>query len=72
MATAQELANEIEKLPPVERAALVDQVLRDVLQADSAIEAAWMEEAGRRWDAYTRGELQAVPYDEAMAKYQKP
>jgi putative addiction module component (TIGR02574 family) len=55
MASALELVREIEKLPPDERAALVDQVIRDVLQPDAEIEAAWVEESSRRWNAYKKG-----------------
>jgi hypothetical protein len=48
MASALEQVREIEKLPPAERAELVDQVLHDVLQPDAKIEAAWVEESSRR------------------------
>jgi putative addiction module component (TIGR02574 family) len=72
MTSALELVREIEKLPPAERAELVDQVLRDVLQPDAGIEAAWTEESSRRWQAYKNGELESVPYETAMAKYRKP
>jgi len=72
MASALELVREIEKLPPAERATLVDQVIRDVLQPDAEIEAAWAEESSRRWDAYKSGELESIPYETVMAKYRKP
>ena len=72
MASALELVREIEKLPPAERAELVDQVLRDVLQPDAEIEAAWAVESSRRWQAYKNGALESVPYETAMAKYRKP
>jgi putative addiction module component (TIGR02574 family) len=72
MASALELVREIEKLPPDERAALVDQMIRDVLQPDVEIEAAWAEESSRRWNAYKSGELDAIPYETVMAKYRKP
>lgn len=72
MASALELAHEIEKLPPAERAELVDQVLRDVLQPDAEIEAAWADESSRRWNAYTNGELESIPYETVMAKYRRP
>jgi putative addiction module component (TIGR02574 family) len=72
MASALELVREIEKLPPDERAALVDQVIRDVLQPDAEIEAAWAEESSRRWSAYQAGELESIPYETVMAKYRKP
>lgn len=72
MASTLELVREIEKLPLAERAEWVDLVLRDVLQPDAGIEAAWTEESSRRWQAYKNGELESVPYETAMAKYRKP
>lgn len=72
MASALELVREIEKLPPAERAELVDQVLRDVLHPDAEIESAWAEESAQRWHAYKNGELDSVPYEAVMAKYRKP
>lgn len=72
MASALELVREIEKLPPAERAELVDQVIRDVLQPDAEIEAAWAEESSRRWRAYKNGALESIPYETVMAKYRKP
>lgn len=72
MASTLELVREIEKLPPAERAELVDQVLRDVLHPDAELESAWAEESARRWHAYKNGELDRVPYETVMAKYRKP
>ena len=72
MASTLELVREIEKLPLAERAEWVDLVLRDVLQPDAGIEAAWTEESSRRWQAYKNGALESVPYETAMAKYRKP
>lgn len=72
MASTLELVREIEKLPPAERAELVDLVLRDVLQPDAEIEAVWAEESSRRWQAYKNGGLDSVPYETVMAKYRKP
>lgn len=72
MTSALELVREIEKLPPAERAELVDRVIRDVLQPDADIEAAWAEESSRRWNAYKNGELERIPYETVMAKYHKP
>jgi hypothetical protein len=32
------------------------------------VEELWLDEARRRYDAYLRGEVQAIPGDEAMAR----
>jgi putative addiction module component (TIGR02574 family) len=56
-------------LPREEKVALV-RILIDELDAapDGDIERLWVEEARRRYDEYLRGEVQAVPGDEVMAR----
>ncbi|NUO07255.1 MAG: addiction module protein [Candidatus Brocadia sp.] len=71
MTTPIELIHEIEKLPPRERVRIVDIVIRDVLRPDSDIDKVWAQEASSRWDAYKRGEIKSVPYEEVMSKYKK-
>jgi len=55
------IQNEIEKLEPVERAALID-LLWESLDEDRVkeIEAQWAAESEDRIDAFERGELPAV------------
>lgn len=55
------IQNEIEKLEPAERAALID-VLWESLDEDRIreIEAKWAAESEDRIDAFERGELTAV------------
>ena len=69
MATASELIKEIEKLPPAERVRLIDTVIRDTIQPDPEIEKVWIKESEARWEAFGRGEIEAVPYIEVMARY---
>lgn len=71
MATAVELLHEIEKLSPVERARIVDVVLRDIIRPDSDIDRVWAQEASARWHAYKRGDIKSISYEEAMSKYKK-
>lgn len=68
MPTASELVLEIEKLPPIERVRIVDTVLRDTLIPDPEIERLWAVESQRRLEAYRQGEIQAVPYEQVMAR----
>lgn len=35
---------------------------------EPGVDGLWLEEARRRYDAYRRGEMKAVPGDEAMAR----
>lgn len=34
----------------------------------TSVEAAWAEEAHRRWEAYQRGEEEMLDFDEVMAE----
>lgn len=69
MATTVELIHEIEKLPPVERARIVDRIMRNIIRPDADMDKAWLQEAFRRLEAFEKGEIATVPYEEAMSKY---
>ncbi|BCR05268.1 hypothetical protein DESUT3_23370 [Desulfuromonas versatilis] len=71
MPTTKELVKEIEKLAPSERVKIIDLLIRDTIKPDEAIEKIWVKEASARWDAFERGEVEAVSYDSVMAKYRK-
>jgi len=49
-----------------ERAKLAERLLVS-LEEDDEILAAWVEEAERRGDAYERGEMESIDFDEAIA-----
>lgn len=71
MTTPVELVHQIEKLPPRERVRIVDIVMRDVIRPDADIDKVWAQEALRRWDAYKKGEVKPVSYEEVMSKYKR-
>lgn len=50
-----------------ERARLAEHLLMS-LEEDDEILIAWVEEAKRRADAYERGEMEAIDFDEAIAQ----
>ncbi len=54
-------------LARAERAHLAERLLVS-LDEDDEILAAWVEEAERRGDAYDRGEMGAIDFDEAIAQ----
>jgi len=66
-----ELVHEIKKLTPIERVRIVDSVIRDVLRTDPDIDKVWAQEASSRWDAYRKGDIKSIPYEEVMSKYKK-
>ena len=49
------------QLPPVERMALVEQILDSLYEPDPSMDALWAQEADDRLEAYRRGEIRAVP-----------
>lgn len=55
------------QLPPTERTRLAERLLVS-LDEDDEMLAAWVEEAGRRGDAYERGEMEAIDFDESIAR----
>ena len=55
------------QLARAERAHLAERLLAS-LDEDDEILAAWVEEAERRGDAYERGEMGAVDFDESIAR----
>lgn len=60
------------KLGPVERLALVDAILNSLDEPDQEIDQLWSQEAEGRLAAYRRGEIQATPLNEVLAKYRTP
>ena len=65
----EELEKKARALPAKEKAALARSLI-DALDAaaDPGVEQLWIEEAQRRYDAFLRGELDALPGDEVMAR----
>jgi putative addiction module component (TIGR02574 family) len=55
------------QLAPSERAHLAERLLVS-LDEDDEILAAWVDEAERRADAFDRGEIETVDFDEAIAQ----
>ena len=70
MPTAKQLCDQASPLPPEERMALVDQILDTLDERDSLLDVQWAQEAESRLAAYRRGEVQAIPLNEVIAKYQ--
>jgi putative addiction module component (TIGR02574 family) len=60
------------KLPPVERAELVENLLRSFeFESRSKIDALWAEEAEDRIDAFERGEMAAIPVRDVFEEIEK-
>ncbi|MFZ2269743.1 MAG: addiction module protein [Azonexus sp.] len=55
------------QLTPAERARLAERLLLSLNENDEIL-ASWVEEAERRGDAYDRGEMGAIDFDESIAR----
>jgi len=67
------LFDEVEKrardLTPQEKAALARMLIEQLdTDFDADAEQLWVDEAQRRYDAYLKGELNAVPGEDAMRR----
>ena len=70
-AKTKALSEEARKLSPEERVALIEDLQRSLVPVDPEIERAWADEARSRLDAYRRGELEAIPFEEVIASLMK-
>jgi len=60
------------RLPPVERAELIEGLLTSFeFQSRKNIDALWAQEAEDRIDAFERGELAAIPAKDVFAEIEK-
>jgi len=63
------LSAEARKLAPAERIDLVDDILASLDEPDPNIDQQWAKEGDDRLAAYRRGDIQAVPLEQVLAKY---
>jgi putative addiction module component (TIGR02574 family) len=66
-----QVLNDALQLPDNERAALVGlliESLETAEQADVDVEAAWADEAERRWREIETGAVKTIPWEEVKAK----
>ena len=68
MATTEEILNQLLSLPVDARARVAQRLLESLDSADDTNRRLWDAEIESRLDAYERGELQAVPGDEVLAR----
>ena len=67
--TLNPLMDKIDVLSDYDKALLVDIILKKIFTLDPEIDKVWAHEAKKRWNAYKRGEIDYVTYEEAMAKH---
>lgn len=64
----EQLEAELLQLPPHVRARLAETLLASLDEADSELDVAWGEEAGRRADELRSSQVAPVPATEAKAR----
>ncbi|SJM90874.1 conserved hypothetical protein [Crenothrix polyspora] len=69
MLNSQELYQQANQLPPLEKLRLAELLLADLDVPDPEIDAIWRDEAQKRWQAYQLEELKMVSYEVVMRKY---
>jgi putative addiction module component (TIGR02574 family) len=66
---SQDLLKEALALSPIERAALVDQLLISLDKPDEAVDQMWRKEIAARLRAYRSGEAATVSAEDVLAEY---
>ena len=64
MESVDQLARKAFGLQPTERIRLVEAILYSLDKPDPDIEQSWIAESEARYEAYKRGELEAIDWDE--------
>ena len=69
---AKKLGRQARRLPPKEHIELVEDILSSLDRPDGNLDAKWVAEVEDRLAAYRRGEINAIPLEEVLAKYRTP
>ena len=69
MESVEQLAQKAVNLEPADRLRLVEAILFSLDKIDPDIEQSWVAEAEARYEAYRKGELQAVEWEEVRKRY---
>lgn len=67
-ASAKAVLDQALKLPPNDRAALVENLILSLDKPDPSLDAQWLKEAEDRLAAYRAGELAAVDAEQVFAE----
>ena len=71
MESINQLAKKAIELQPVERIRLVEAILYSLDKPDPDIEQSWIAESEARYEAYKRGEIEAIDWDELKKRYRR-
>ncbi|NQT70033.1 MAG: addiction module protein [Desulfobacteraceae bacterium] len=71
MESVDQLAKKAIELKPVERIRLVEAILYSLDKPAEHFERGWIAESEARYEAYKRGELEAIDWDEIKTRYKR-
>lgn len=71
MESVNQLAKKAIELEPVERIRLVEAILHSLDKPDHDIEQSWIAESEARYEAYKRGEIDAVDWEEIKKRHER-
>lgn len=71
MESVNQLVQKAIELDPVERIRLVEVIVHSLDKPNHDIEQSWSTESEARYEAYRRGELDAVDWEEIKKRYQR-
>ena len=71
MESVDQLAKKATELQPIERIRLVEAILYSLDKPDPDIEQSWIAESEARYEAYKRGELDAIDWKEIKKRYER-
>ncbi len=71
MESVDQLAKKATGLQPIERIRLVEAILYSLDKPDPDIEQSWIAESEARYEAYKRGELDAIDWEETKKRYER-
>ncbi|MEX0649201.1 MAG: addiction module protein [Balneolaceae bacterium] len=69
MSEKEKLLYEALQLSSVEKADIIEQLIKSLDEPDAAIDKLWMKESENRIDAYERGEISSMTVEEVIQKY---
>lgn len=67
--STEELLKQAKALAPAQKLELIEALLNELDRTDDRVDAAWAVEAADRLAAYRKGEIQAIPLAQVLAKY---
>lgn len=68
MENKEKVMEDLLKLTPLEKANIIDLLLKSLDEPDAAMDKLWVKEAEKRIDGFEKGELKSISMDEFFDK----